>query len=162
MIVTQHLTRKFSAGKNREPITAVDDLTVEIKEGEVFGFLGPLFGEIAGVILIMVLLQVLVFRKRKANPYEPGTQRSYGIAGGSICSKCDRPTPRHIWGMNLELAKFDRCENCGKWSVMRAMPLERLRAAEEAEKPDEGGVIGKTDQSPEDELRELLNKSKYE
>jgi ABC-2 type transport system ATP-binding protein len=41
MIVTQGLTKKFKVGKDREPITAVDDLTVNVKEGEVFGFLGP-------------------------------------------------------------------------------------------------------------------------
>lgn len=35
MITTQNLTKKF------DQITAVEDLTLEIPEGEVFGFLGP-------------------------------------------------------------------------------------------------------------------------
>jgi ABC-2 type transport system ATP-binding protein len=35
MIETENLTRKFGS------LTAVDDLTLSVKEGEVFGFLGP-------------------------------------------------------------------------------------------------------------------------
>ena len=35
MITTQNLTKKF------DQITAVENLTLEIPEGEVFGFLGP-------------------------------------------------------------------------------------------------------------------------
>ena len=35
MIETENLTRKFG------DLTAVDDLTLHVDEGEVFGFLGP-------------------------------------------------------------------------------------------------------------------------
>ncbi len=41
MIRTENLTKIFSLGKKAEPITAVDRLTLEVAEGEVFGFLGP-------------------------------------------------------------------------------------------------------------------------
>ena len=41
MIRTENLTKIFSQGKNQPKLTAVDNLTLEIKEGEVFGFLGP-------------------------------------------------------------------------------------------------------------------------
>jgi ABC-2 type transport system ATP-binding protein len=41
MIKTDSLTKQFKKGKNEPLITAVDDLSLEVKEGEVFGFLGP-------------------------------------------------------------------------------------------------------------------------
>ena len=41
MIKTDRITKKFSMGRKNPPITAVEDLSLEVKEGEVFGFLGP-------------------------------------------------------------------------------------------------------------------------
>ena len=41
MIITEGLTKKFIAARDREPVTAVDDLSIRVNEGEVFGFLGP-------------------------------------------------------------------------------------------------------------------------
>lgn len=41
MIRTQQLTKIFSYRKGEPPITAVQDLDLEVAEGEVFGFLGP-------------------------------------------------------------------------------------------------------------------------
>ncbi len=41
MIQIESLTKRFPGPKNGAAITAVEDLTLEVKEGEVFGFLGP-------------------------------------------------------------------------------------------------------------------------
>jgi len=41
MIHTENLTKIFSKGKKEPPITAVEGLTLDVHEGEVFGFLGP-------------------------------------------------------------------------------------------------------------------------
>ncbi len=41
MIRTENLTKQFHQGKNQPTITAVDHLTLEVPDGEVFGFLGP-------------------------------------------------------------------------------------------------------------------------
>lgn len=41
MIHTEQLTKVFAYRKNQPAITAVEDLDLEIAEGEVFGFLGP-------------------------------------------------------------------------------------------------------------------------
>ena len=41
MIKTEQLTKTFSLGKKAQPIRAVENLTLEVEEGEVFGFLGP-------------------------------------------------------------------------------------------------------------------------
>jgi len=51
MIRTEHLTRRFG------PLLAVDDLTLEIERGEVFGFLGP---NGAGKTTTMRMLAALV------------------------------------------------------------------------------------------------------
>jgi hypothetical protein len=121
----------------------------------------PIILLVVGIMLVTGLMQSATMRKRNPNGVEPGTQRNFGYAGGSICKHCGRPTPRHIWGFNIAIGKFDRCENCGKWSVMQAAPYEILRAAEIAEKSesDKPTFNEKTD---EEKLRELIDKSKFD
>jgi ABC-2 type transport system ATP-binding protein len=41
MIITEHLGKTFTRSKKDAPIVAVDDLSLHVNEGEVFGFLGP-------------------------------------------------------------------------------------------------------------------------
>src|SRR5512133_720000 len=41
MIRTVNLSKEFQQGKKQPAITAVDRLSLEVAEGEVFGFLGP-------------------------------------------------------------------------------------------------------------------------
>ncbi len=41
MIITEQLTKRFQRDKKHPIITAVENLTLEVREGEVFGFLGP-------------------------------------------------------------------------------------------------------------------------
>jgi ABC-2 type transport system ATP-binding protein len=41
MIRTENLSKVFQQGKNQPQITAVENLTISVAEGEVFGFLGP-------------------------------------------------------------------------------------------------------------------------
>jgi len=41
MIRTERLTKQFQTRKGQPPFTAVNDLTIHVEEGEVFGFLGP-------------------------------------------------------------------------------------------------------------------------
>ncbi len=41
MIKTENLSKVFQRGRKEAPITAVKDLTLQVSEGEVFGFLGP-------------------------------------------------------------------------------------------------------------------------
>src|SRR5512143_1443923 len=41
MIQTDRLNKLFPLGRGKEPIHAVQDLTLQVPEGEVFGFLGP-------------------------------------------------------------------------------------------------------------------------
>lgn len=124
--------------------------------------IGPIILLLVGIMVIVGLVQSATMRKRNPNGVAPGTQRNYGYAGGSICKHCGRPTPRHIWGFNIAIGKFDRCENCGKWSIMQAAPYEILRAAEEAEKASTSETPTFNDKSDEEKLRELIDKSRYE
>lgn len=41
MIITHGLTKTFKTDKKKPPFTAVENLDLEVKEGEVFGILGP-------------------------------------------------------------------------------------------------------------------------
>ena len=41
MIRTENLSKTFGGNKKQTPIHAVEDLSLDIKQGEVFGFLGP-------------------------------------------------------------------------------------------------------------------------
>jgi hypothetical protein len=90
-------------------------------------------GAILGAMAIVAVIQSLVIAKEGKSPHQPGTPRSYGILGGTICRKCGRPFPRHIWGMNLVVGRLDRCENCGKWVMTTRATPEALMLAEEAE-----------------------------
>jgi len=122
----------------------------------------PIILLVVGIMVVIGLIQFAMMRKRNPEGIAPGTQRNYGYAGGSICRHCGRPTPRHIWGFNIAIGKFDRCENCGKWSVMQAAPYEILRAAEELEKTSASQAPTFNEKSDEDKLRELIDKSKYQ
>lgn len=41
MILTENLSKQFPTRKDKPPVVAVDGLSIQIGEGEVFGFLGP-------------------------------------------------------------------------------------------------------------------------
>lgn len=125
------------------------------------GILVPLLSVVFGLIVVMVVLQMLAARGKPVGGPPPGTARSYGFAGGSICPKCNRPTPFHALGFNVGFGKLDRCENCGKWSVMRRYSMDQLRAAEAAEAEAEKASGPVVEKSEEEKLRDLLDDSRY-
>ena len=95
----------------------------------------PLIGIVFGIILLTFLFPVLL-RRGKRQSLAPGTSRNYGVLGGAVCPKCNRPFAVHIYGLNMLVGKYDRCPYCGKWSLVRQAPIETLRAAEAAELAD--------------------------
>ena len=101
------------------------------------GSMTTLFIGIGGALLLALviygLVQFLVFKRKPGRTIQPGEARQYGLLGGAICPKCGRGFPRHIWGINLMVGKYDRCEHCGKWSMTTRATPEALRAAETAE-----------------------------
>ena len=80
MIDTENLTRKFGE------FTAVDDLTLHVKEGEVFGFLGP---NGAGKTTTMRMLCCLISK----------TSGEARIAGYDISDEADSLKIREIIGL---------------------------------------------------------------
>jgi hypothetical protein len=90
-------------------------------------------GTLALALVIYFLVERLVFKRKPTRGIQPGQERNYGLIGGTICPKCGRPFPRHIWGINLLVGKLDRCEHCGKWSMTVGATSEQIRAAEAAE-----------------------------
>jgi len=128
--------------------------------------------KIVGVILLIMLavsgVSFLITwfaggRKKGQGSITPGTPRSYGMLGGTICPKCNRPFSRHIWGLNIGMGKYDRCPHCGKWSVTRGASLAELRAAEEAEfkmaEDDQVSIQGEI--SEKEQLSKEIEDSRY-
>lgn len=135
-------------------------LSAEEESGKLGGILIPLFGGIAAVMAIGFLVQWVAAGKRKGIRYEPGAERDYGWLGGAVCPKCQRPTPMHLMGFNVGLGKYNRCENCGKWSVMRRASPQALREAELRELAESQTTIGET-QTPQQTEEQRLDDSRY-
>ncbi|MCC7361810.1 MAG: hypothetical protein IT317_20170 [Anaerolineales bacterium] len=122
----------------------------------------PIFSVALVLIVLFGGLAVFQAMRSKANPTPLGALRKYGLLGGAICPKCGRPFSRHWWGLNAGLGKFDRCDHCGKWSLVRALPLAQLRAAEAAELKNAGEGAGAVPEpSKEERLRKQLDDSRY-
>jgi hypothetical protein len=118
----------------------------------------PILLVVFGSILVSLIVPVLLTRgKIQALPF--GTERKYKFGGG-ICSKCQRPFAFPIFNMQLGFSRFTRCPYCGKWSLVRNVSMDKLRAAEKAElvwiKPDEP-----LDQE-EDGLHKNLDDTRYQ
>jgi len=95
-------------------------------------------GQMGGTILLVAFgAMVVIFgiqtwvvgRDRKAGG------KGYGLMGAAICPKCGKPFGIHIWGLNALGGKFDRCDHCGKWSMVRRASPAALAAAEAADAP---------------------------
>lgn len=126
---------------------------------QVLTIVGGVVGAIIVALLLVAGLQSLFIKGNKTSAHEPGSPRNYGLLGGTICPKCRRPFPRHIWGMNLVVGRLDRCENCGKWVMtIRATPTA-LRLAEEAELEAQKRDQELTIEKPE--LKNDLDETKY-
>ena len=90
----------------------------------------PLGVVIIAALGISALIQLI--GKPKTAP-QPGQPRNYGLLGGTICPKCGHAFPRHIWAMNLMVARLDRCDSCGRFVMTRRATPEQLAAAEASE-----------------------------
>jgi hypothetical protein len=119
---------------------------------------------VMGLFLIaMTLSLVVTFASgRKFKDLPAGAPRHYGYAGGAVCPRCGRPFPRHLWSPNLFFGKLERCPFCGKWAVLDAAPLDRLRAAEQEELQAAESAGATTPQSEQDRLRKELEDSRYQ
>ena len=100
-------------------------------------------------------------RSRSALPL--GASRNYGFSGGAICPKCQRPFPIHWWGLNaLPGHKFDRCDHCGRWSLVRRASPSQLAQAEAAELQYAQPTAPQHDLSPEEKLKRDVDASRFD
>src|SRR5436305_14937678 len=92
---------------------------------------------LGAVILLFLIIRVgpMLFARNRPRRVVPlGTERNYGLAGGTICPHCHRPFALSLVGLKIGLGtKLVRCEFCGHWSLVRRRSIEELRAAAAAE-----------------------------
>ena len=118
------------------PARRFEFVSAEEETAEMQRIVLPLFGGIILLIAVVFAVQWLIFRERPLASLPYGAQRHYGIYGGTICPKCHRPFSIHWWGFNIGFHKYDRCDYCGSWSLVRRLQREELAAAEAAEIAD--------------------------
>ncbi|NOZ73665.1 MAG: hypothetical protein GXP38_17535 [Chloroflexi bacterium] len=111
------------------------------------------------LLILTLLIPVTMYLLERRQGKKPG--RGYGVMGGAVCPRCGYPFARHFWAPNLGLAKFDRCPNCGKWSVVRRASTEELERAEQ-QFFAESKTVTEPQLSEEDKLRQQIEESKYE
>jgi Zn ribbon nucleic-acid-binding protein len=129
--------------------------------GSVVKIIVPIVVFMVVMALVAVFLPVILSKGKLAST-PPGTPRKYGIGGGAICPKCNRPFTLRLWWINLGAGKIDRCPYCGKWSYVRPKSMVELRAAEAAELADaqqENHIEG---ESEADKLKKQLDDSRFQ
>ena len=120
------------------------------------------------IVLGAILLVFLIvrgsqfFSAKKTTRIPLGASRDYGMAGGAVCPKCHRPIRLGLVSLKLGLGtKLVRCEFCGKWSVVRRLNFEELRAAEAAELAEAQPLQPVPEKSEEEKTKELAEKSRF-
>ncbi len=136
---------------------------VSAEEGwqDALRIVGPLLVGVFGILLLSFLVPTLLGRGKKSH-IPLGTEQKYGLSGGSICPRCKRPFPLHFFGLNLLTHKLDRCPHCGKWSLVRPLPLSQLRAAEQAELAMAEEAPQVASASDEEKLKKELEDSRFD
>jgi DNA-directed RNA polymerase subunit RPC12/RpoP len=122
----------------------------------------PLLILVLGISLVSIIGPVLLGRNKKSSlPF--GAPRSYGAAGGTICSKCGRPFALNFFALNMLFGKLVRCPHCGKVGVMARRSPTELKKAEEAELAMAAGDAPQVQgMSEEEKLQKELDDSRYQ
>ncbi len=122
----------------------------------------PLFGVVGAAIVIGVGIQLWASRSGRKSSLPLGASRKYGWLGGAICSQCSRPFSLHWWGLNAIGGKFDRCDHCGQWSLVRRLSREKLAEAEAAELNMAQPETPVVEMTAEEKLRRQLDESRFD
>lgn len=124
---------------------------------------------LAGVLLFTLIgVGSQVWAARKGRVQAPGTPRSYGMMGGTICPRCGRAYAVHVWSLSLVAGRLDRCDFCGKWAFITRRSPADLAAAERAERAalrdSESSLPGAQEngETEEERLRKMLDESKFD
>jgi hypothetical protein len=147
---------------NGERITS-NTIRVEfVSEDEVGKRMITIVGPILGIALLAIVASAIIpFLMRGGKPIPLGQPRRY-LFGGTLCPKCGRPFELSLFKFNLLVGALDRCPHCGKWSMVRSVPIELLRQAEaaELEQAQSRGEISEMDE--EEKLKRDLEASRYQ
>jgi len=122
----------------------------------------PVLGAALGLMVLMAAGQYFIFRGRRRETVPLGAQRNYGISGGTICPRCERPFPLHWWGLNLIGGKLDTCDHCGRWGIYHRRKPAELARAEAAELEAAQPETPIHEPTPEEKLKQQLEQSRYQ
>lgn len=144
------------------PVRQLTFVSAEEEAEAVRTILVPLFSIAAIVIVLSALVPLaLTFRGQRSN-LPLGAPRQYGWLGGTVCPKCDRPFSIHWWSPRFVIVRFDRCDHCGQWSLVRRQSPEVLRAAEQREvETSQRSASAVAELSPEAKLKQQLDDSRF-
>jgi hypothetical protein len=144
------------------PARRLNFVTAEQESSGMAGIIIPLLGGIVLVMVGAVALQALFFRNKPFSTLPLGASRNYGLRGGTICPKCRRPYALHWWAINIGFRnRVDRCEFCGKWSVVRPLSRTELDAATAAELERAQADAHPAIKTERDRLNEMIDNSRY-
>ncbi len=87
MIRTEGLSKVFNSSKKHPPIHAVEELSVDIKQGEVFGFLGPNGAGKTTTVRMLCALISATGGRAWVNNYEVGRQNQQVRASVGILTE---------------------------------------------------------------------------
>lgn len=122
----------------------------------------PLLAVVGVILLLSFGVSLLQTFSGKKSTLPLGAARKYGLLGGAICPKCGRPFSLHWWGFNVVGQKFDRCDYCGQWSLVRRVSRENLREAEAAEVKLAQPETPIPELNPEEKLKRQLDESRFD
>jgi hypothetical protein len=112
------------------------------------------------VALLLSTLGPLLANRGKRVSLSLGAERNYGIRGGAICPKCQRPFALPLLSAHLGFSRVAVCPYCGKLSLVRAESIDKLREAEKAELGQGAADTPRVEE--EDKLHKDLDDSKYQ
>jgi hypothetical protein len=144
------------------PVRRYEFATSQQEADTVQRVLFPILGLVLSITIIGLSAQFFFLRNKPVRSLPLGTPRAYGIYGGAICPHCQRPFPLHLWSINLGFqSKYDRCEFCGKWAVMKRASHDQLAQAEaaEMEKTQSNDTVRQV--SEEEKLKAMIRDSRY-
>lgn len=112
----------------------------------------PILAFVALVFLAGTYIEIRRSKKR--------TGSVNGRWGVALCPKCGQPFAMHLFALNLGTRKYDRCSQCGKWSVVRRASPAQL-AAYKAAAHDSNVDMASADDATSRQRRRLED-SRYE
>ncbi len=131
-------------------------LSAENAGGKTMELLVPILVIAVVVMGISALLPALSARRGKQQPIG-----EYGLAGGTVCPRCQFPFSRNVISPNLLAGKLERCPHCEKWSIRPRAGAAALLAAEERLRAARGEGVAEVG-GEEDSLKRALEESRFD